>query len=258
MNSLSLYVARESGLHQLNPLTKLTITFTLLVTGLIIPGVWSNYILFVIVILPLAAAGKVLKDVLISVLKISLPFAISILIIQSLFWGKGNSIPIAGLGAIYIEGVIFSILSIGRILVVIASFLLFAHVTRPDILMVALRNAGFPSRIAYVFVASLQIAPKFMTKANTIMDAQRSRGLETEGNLIVRARALVPIILPLVLSSLVELEERAIAIDARGFSSSKQETSLAIIQDSSNQRALRWLLMLLTLTLIIIRLIWPS
>lgn len=52
---------------------------------------------------------------------------------------------------------------------------------------------------------------------NTIMDAQRSRGLETEGNLITRAKSFLPLISPVVMSSLINTRERAIALEIRGF-----------------------------------------
>lgn len=48
---------------------------------------------------------------------------------------------------------------------------------------------------------------------NTIMDAQRSRGLETEGNLITRAKSFLPLISPVVMSSLINTRERAIALN---------------------------------------------
>lgn len=49
---------------------------------------------------------------------------------------------------------------------------------------------------------------------NTIMDAQRSRGLETEGNLITRAKSFLPLISPVVMSSLINTRERAIALES--------------------------------------------
>ena len=51
---------------------------------------------------------------------------------------------------------------------------------------------------------------------NTITDAQRSRGLETEGSLLTRAKAFLPLISPVVMSSLINTRERAVALEVRG------------------------------------------
>ena len=61
---------------------------------------------------------------------------------------------------------------------------------------------------------------------NTIMDAQRSRGLETEGNLITRAKSFLPLISPVVMSSLINTRERAIALEIRGFEAGQKKTYL--------------------------------
>ena len=61
---------------------------------------------------------------------------------------------------------------------------------------------------------------------NTIMDAQRSRGLETDGNLITRAKSFLPLISPVVMSSLINTRERAIALEIRGFEAGQKKTYL--------------------------------
>jgi energy-coupling factor transporter transmembrane protein EcfT len=85
-------------------------------------------------------------------------------------------------------------------------------------------------------------------KAQTIIAAQRSRGLDTQSSFFRRVGAIVPLVGPLVFGSLVEVEERAIAIEARGFTSTRVKTSLYEIPDSSSDKAIRW--MLITLVII--------
>lgn len=256
MNTFSMYVARESGLHRLHPLTKASLTLLLLVGGLTLPGNWTGYFLVLLVILPLAIWGKVFKNFIRIVWTISLPFIISVVIIQSLFWGEGTPIFEVWIFAPKIEGAVFAVISVGRIVLVMAGFILFAMTTRPDTLMISLKQVGVPSSLAYIIITTLQIVPRFVSKASTILDAQRSRGLETEGNLFVRSRAVVPIVLPLVLGSLMEVEERAIAIEARGFNSNKKETSLVEIPDSIRQVVLRKVFVALIVLSIIARIAW--
>jgi energy-coupling factor transport system permease protein len=93
-------------------------------------------------------------------------------------------------------------------------------------------------------------------KAQTIIAAQRSRGLDTESSILKRIQALVPLVGPLVFGSLVEVEERAIAIEARGFTSPLPKTSLHEIADSKTDKVLRWLLLAVILLTFASRL-WP-
>ncbi len=118
-------------------------------------------------------------------------------------------------------------------------------ITRPDALMRALVERGLPNQIAYIVVTTLQIVPTFQARARAILDAQRSRGLETEGPMATRLRALAPLVAPLILSSLMEIEERAIALEARAFNRGGPRTSLVTLRDSRLQSVARWLMLLL-------------
>jgi energy-coupling factor transporter transmembrane protein EcfT len=95
------------------------------------------------------------------------------------------------------------------------------------------------------------------SRAQTIIAAQRSRGLDTESSFMRRAGSLVPLVGPLVFGSLVEVEERAIAIEARGFTSLHAKTSLHVIPDSRFDKFLRGILLLLVLASLVVR-IWLS
>jgi energy-coupling factor transport system permease protein len=94
-------------------------------------------------------------------------------------------------------------------------------------------------------------------KAQTIISAQRSRGLDTQSSVIRRVSALFPLVGPLVFGSLVEVEERAIAIEARGFTSAHKKTSLHETPDTRLDQVLRWGLILI-LVLAFASRIWLS
>lgn len=254
-NSLSLYIPGNSRIHSLNPLTKLTLTFSLVVLGFTIPGYWISYGIAFLIIIPLALVAGVWKQLLRTTFHIVWPFALSIFLIQGFLWGSGEYITKIGPFTLWTEGVLFSVESIGNILLFTISFLLLSLTTRPDNLMLALSQIGIPKPITYVVVTAIQIAPYFQARALKILDAQQSRGMQTEGNIFIRARAVLPMILPLVLSSLVDVEERAIAIEARAFQSPIRKTSIHDIPDTSEQKALRWLL-IITVILVIGGRIW--
>jgi energy-coupling factor transport system permease protein len=80
-----------------------------------------------------------------------------------------------------------------------------------------LEKSGFSPKFGYIINSVFQIIPQMMKSKNTIMDAQRSRGMETEGSVMVRVKAFFPMISPVVMSSLVNTRERAIALEVRGF-----------------------------------------
>jgi len=239
---LSLYVGRASPLHQLHPRTKLTLAGFILACGLLLPGAWATYALFGLLVLPLAGLGRVAQALLRAIWPVVLPFAISIFLIQGFLWPNGT--PVAGVGPISLkrEGLAFALTSLGRILVVVGGFVLFALTTRPDTLMLSLSQRGLPASLANVIVATIQLVPRTRARAAAILDAQRARGLETTGPLLQRLRALLPLVAPLILSSLIDVEERALVIEARAFNHPGRKTSLIEIGEAGWERAVRWCL----------------
>ena len=256
MDNLSLYAPRDSGLDRLNPLTKLTLAGFALVVGLSLPTSFGPYAMVLCFILPLALWGKVLIRLLRASWPIILPFALSVFLIQGLFWQGGAILAELGPLSLKLEGVRFAFASTGRIICVVTSFLLLAFTTRPDDLMIALSDKGLPPALTYVVLATIQIVPQFRTRAQTILDAQQSRGLAIAGSPVQRARALVPLVVPLVLSSIVDVEQRAIALEARAFNRPVAKTSFRSLDDSWRQRWVRRILVLLIVLAPISRLIW--
>jgi energy-coupling factor transport system permease protein len=139
----------------------------------------------------------------------------------------------------------------------ISAFTLFLLTAHPSELMSDLTRRGLPPQFSYVIISTLQILPQMQAKAQTIIAAQRSRGLDTESTFLKRVGALVPLVGPLVFGSLVEVEERAIAIEARGFTSKKAKTFLHEISDTTFDQFLRWVLVILVVISIILK-IWLS
>ena len=113
-----------------------------------------------------------------------------------------------------------------NVLNMLLAFAVFVLTTKPVELVEDLEQAGFSPKIGYVISSVFQIVPQMSGTMNTIMDAQRSRGLETEGNLITRARSFLPLISPVVMSSLINTRERSIALEIRGFGAGEKKTYL--------------------------------
>jgi cobalt transport protein len=93
-------------------------------------------------------------------------------------------------------------------------------------------------------------------QADVIMDSQKARGIETEGNVFVRAKALIPIFIPLVLSSIANTEERAITLEARGFSVGEKRTILYDIKETKNDKIMKVILAIFIVLSIVWRVLW--
>ena len=93
-------------------------------------------------------------------------------------------------------------------------------------------------------------------QAGVILDSQRSRGVETEGNIFVRTKALLPVFVPLVLSSILNTEERAITLEARGFSIGEKRTILHDIEETKNDKIMKIMLAIFIVLCIVWRVLW--
>src|SRR3990170_7367947 len=249
----SLYVDRESPVHRLHPLTKVAAMGFLLVGGFILPGILGGYLLFLLILIPLAKIAGVSRALLSRTWRVVLPFAVSVFLIQGFLWPGGTPVFVVGLASLKQEGLIFAIASTGRIIIVVRSFLWFAVTTRPDMLMNSLAQRGLPTSLTYLIVTTIQIVPRFQARAITILDAQRARGLETEGNMLQRTRGIFPLVVPLILSSLVDVEERAMAMEARAFNRKGRKTTLIEIQEAAWEPFARWGLVIGLLWLFLLR-----
>jgi energy-coupling factor transport system permease protein len=87
----------------------------------------------------------------------------------------------------------------------------------------------------------------------TITAAQRARGLDTEGSLWRRLRGVLPLAGPVLLGSITEVEERTMALEARGFTRPASRTLLWWPPDSARQRLARWMLVLALPSVVVAR-----
>jgi len=255
---LSFYVKRDSALHRLNPLTKLTLVLSLVLISFLNPWYWIPHILLLIVIFPLSFLGKVNREFLRTFLRLILPAASFLFFMQAFFQPIGERV-IFKIWFLDItqESLLFAFRSATRIIVMVSSFALFLLSTHPSELMSDLTRRGLPPQFAYVIISTLQILPQMQAKAQTIISAQRSRGLDTQSSFFGRVGSLFPLVGPLVFGSLVEVEERDIAIEARGFTSTRAKTSLYDIPDSKFDKTLRWILIMLAIISFALK-IWLS
>jgi len=122
-----------------------------------------------------------------------------------------------------------SILYASRFISIVASTSLFFITTSPDELEQVMKSLHLPRDFIFAFVTAVRFIPVMMLDALMIMDAQKARGLELEkGGIVKRIRNMIPILIPLVVSSVIRSGELAEAMEARAYGASERPTSLYV------------------------------
>lgn len=222
--------------------------------AIVLGGVPGPLLLAAIAVLVPAALAGILGRLLRTALLLSLPIAVSVLVVNLLFYPAGRDVlfavgPIRGTA----EGLAFAIETLARIGAISGAITLFYLTTTPAALVIDLERRGVPGRVAFVALASVQTVPAMVERAAAITAAQRARGLDTEGSLRRRLRGVLPLAGPVLLGSIAEIEERTMALEARGFTRPGRRTLLWEPGDSGRQGLVRWLLVALVPLLLVVR-----
>jgi energy-coupling factor transport system permease protein len=116
---------------------------------------------------------------------------------------------------------------------------LFGLTTEPRTLVAELQRRGISTRLTFAAAMLLTAIPALLDRGREIAAAQRSRGLDTEGSVGARVRGVLPIVAPLVLSTIHGVEERTLALEARAFSRPGPRHPLWTPADTPAQRVAR-------------------
>lgn len=118
-----------------------------------------------------------------------------------------------------------------RFVVLVESFSVFFLTTSPDHLGLALEESHVPYEFAFAFTTAVRFVPVLAEEAQTIMDAQKARGLELEkGNLLKRIRNYIPVLIPLIVSAIRRSLELAEAMESRAWGATKKRTNLYLLK----------------------------
>src|SRR5919108_2587649 len=189
---LSFFVKRDSPIHRLNPLTKVVMALSLVLIVFLSPWYWTPPAIFLIAILPLSLIANVAREYWRFFLRVILPTIAILFIMQALFLPGESRIIFEALGLETTElSAQLAFRNATRIAVMVSSFTILLLTTHPSELMSDLTRRGLPGQFAYVVISSLQIIPQMQAKAQTIISAQRSRGLDTQSSFLKRACSLI-------------------------------------------------------------------
>jgi energy-coupling factor transport system permease protein len=194
-------------------------------------------------------AGRLIRVSLL----LTLPIAISVVLV-SVFTRAGETVLFTiGPFDATAEGVDFAGQTLVRLFAISMAIGLFGLTTDPRAFVFDLERRGLSPRFAFVAAATLEAVPSMLERAGVIQAAQRARGLDTEGSVRARLRGIMPLVGPVILSSLTEVEERSLALEVRAFGRPGRRHLLWRIPDSSFQLIARAAILGLLLVAIVLR-----
>ncbi len=230
----TLYRDADTPIHRLHPLTKITAVGCGLTAAFAPDDARAGPLLLLLAILVTAMAARVVRPLLGSLLRIVLPIVVSLYLLQTVLAMARHDVPLDGGVLVVASRVLERMDAVGmRLVVFVASCLLVLMTTHPGRLIQALASRGAPPWTGYVVAAAFQVLPGMLAQARSIADAQRTRGFAVQGGPLARARGLIPLVAPLLLSVLHASEEQAMALEARGFGRTGPRTSLEEIPEAA-------------------------
>jgi energy-coupling factor transport system permease protein len=227
------YVPGETLLHRMDERAKL-LAFLIMICAVIFTDSPAGYaVMFVFMAALGKAAGLSVNSVLSSVRRLG-PFLILIFVMNSLFYTSEDPIWHFLIFSLSREGMIQGANVVLRIALVIVMSGILTRTTSPMELMSAiesllhpLRYIGLPAEeIAMILSIAIQFIPTILEESDEIRKAQIARGARFEsGKLRERAMALLPMIVPIFISSFKRADELAEAMEARGYRGAKNRTA---------------------------------
>ena len=238
--TLGQYYAVDSLIHRLDPRIKIVLAILYIVVVFLCANILSLALL-ILSTLVIVLLSKIPIKILLKSLKPIL-FIIAFTGLINVFWTTGEGDPLVEWGfiKIYMEGIVNAIFVIVRISVlIIATSCLLTYTTTPisltdgiERLLSPLKKIGLPVHdFAMIMTIALRFIPTLMEEADKIMSAQKARGADfSNGSLIQRAKALIPILIPLFSSSIRHALDLATAMECRCYKGGEGRTRMKILK----------------------------
>lgn len=224
-------------LNRWNPLTPLAAALALVVVAFAGPQPWSPAIVLVVALIVAMASGIGARVFALTAL-VAVPTFVLLVLLDAAF---PNTLAAHQRWVPTAAGTMDALAISLRLGASIAALGVIVAGVPPRRLTRALAARGLPAWAAYLVIASLEAVPEARRRADDVLDAQRCRGLAVGRGAGVRGRlrALPALAGPLIVGLVTESEERALALDARGFEPSAHRTALAPIADPNAERWVR-------------------
>ena len=241
--TLGQYFPGNSFLHRMDPRMKLILCVAYIVLLFVAKGV-TSFALIVLFTAGIILVSGIQFRTIFKSLK-PLIFILIFTTILNLFWNAGEDGTVLlklGRLTIYLEGVIRALLMSLRIILLMAgSTVILMYTTSPISLTDAIEQLFAPLNkikipvhtFAMMMTMALRFIPTLLEETQKIINAQKARGADFEsGNLITRAKALVPILIPIFISQFRRAEELATAMECRSYRGGEGRTRMTILHFS--------------------------
>ena len=217
------YVPGDSFLHKMNPVAKLIAAFLLVIACF----ATSNFVLLAIVLaidIFLAVQCNMVKQT-IGLARAVAIFSVLLAVIALLFTPQGDVLVALPWGYIGTGSVLAAVLIIVRLVACAVPLFLVFYVTKMnDMANSLVKVLHVPYKYAFTFMSTVHFIPVFMNDMAGIMEAQTARGVEFDGGLVKKIRLMVPLCVPLLVSSVRKTNSAAIAAEVRGFNLRTRES----------------------------------
>ena len=234
--TLGQYFPGKSPIHRLDPRTKIIIAIAFIV-GIFMANTVAALLLVTAMTVIIVSVSKISFKVILKGLK-PIIFILIFTSVLNILMTKGTSEPLVSFWVItvYYEGIVRAFFMAYRVVVlIIVTSMFLTYTTSPISLTDGIESLLKPLKLikvpVHVFAMMMTIAlrfiPTLIEETEKIMNAQKSRGADfSSGGLIKRAKALIPILIPLLVSSFKRAEELAIAMECRCYRGDKNRTKL--------------------------------
>ena len=237
--TLGQYFPGNSVVHRLDPRTKL-IMLILYIVALFCAVSWVSYGVMLVF---LAVVIKISTIPLKSLLRGMKPLIMILVFtgVLNLFFTAGEGEPLVDfwIFTIYAEGVVRAIFMVVRILMLISGTFLLTYTTSPISLTDGLESLLNPLKVlrlpvhelSMMMCIALRFIPTLIEETDKIMSAQKARGADFEtGSIIQRAKALIPILVPLFISAFRRADELATAMECRCYQGGEGRTKMKLLR----------------------------
>ena len=235
--TLGQYFPGNSAAHKLDPRTKLILT-VLYIVGLFSAKSFVSYGLMVALLVFSVKVSGVKPKALFRGLKPVL-IIICFTAVLNLFYTPGEELVSFWIFKITKEGIFTAFFMVLRIAMLIMGTFLLTYTTSPialtdgmETLLGPLKKIKVPvHELAMMMSIALRFIPTLIEETDKIMSAQKARGADFEnGSLIDRAKALVPILVPLFISAFRRADELAVAMECRCYNGGEGKTKLHVLR----------------------------
>ncbi len=225
-----------------HPFTPATVALALAVMALLAPPPQGTLTVYVVTVVLAVLTGGA-RGVLLGI-AVCTPFWILLLIMHGVMGDAPRATVVLGV-ALSTAGMSWALEQGLRLAAIVTASLVFATSFDPHRFLQAAIARGWRFDMAFLVVATLDAADRLREQAVRLREAQRTRGLRTGRSLLSKSRALPALVFPLMLMSIMEADERALALETRGLTLVGPRTPIDPPHDRSIDRMIRWAALLL-------------